>query len=195
MFPRPIAHCTLFNLDCPNNWPLTTEQYETQGNALLEWPPNNSLQVRNSQCPRQLLLNQLYNDFIVFVHQEKATQLKTNCVEQVSSFWRPSAFSQKINTSRPLNSQNNLVFWVTQFLLTGLVTISTLNFRFPQIYSLRTSWYNCFKKSKHFSLFCVHFINHLDLFSWFSTLHWYCWRILILVTSRTYRVKLTTLHL
>ena len=58
-------------------WKLGIWEYRAHFNDLLECPPNNSLPVCNSQCPKQPLLNQQHAGVTFFLHVARISNVES----------------------------------------------------------------------------------------------------------------------
>ena len=98
-----------FNKSCLGNWAFG---HTEQCNDLPEWPLNNSFVVPNSQCPKQLLLNQLYTIIDV-----KATDVD-DCILSVSSNKDiASRLSRVFRRIKANQKQGNILKWMNNKVL------------------------------------------------------------------------------
>ena len=116
------CHCVLaniyisswFNKGCFGNWAFG---HTEQCNDLPEWPINNSFVVPNSQCPKQVLMNQLYTIIDVKATDVDGCILSTSSNKDIASRLSRVFRSIKANQKRGniLKWMNNKVFFLFIF--------------------------------------------------------------------------------
>ena len=103
-----------FNKGCFGNWAFG---HTEQCNDLPEWPLNNSFVVPNSQCPKRVLMNQLYTIIDVKATDDDDCILPASSNKDIASRLSRVFRSIKANQKRGniLKWMNNKVFFLFIF--------------------------------------------------------------------------------